>query len=145
MTARTVRVALLAAGCAVLGAVALCGPRASPEAPPAAPVSAPASQAVWKTIEYRGVRVDVPGDWEQANMSACSFSVHKWAPPGAPACDPKTGVVFYGSATFDPAHGPGLREAGSETWAGYVYAGAFAVYATSTDRALVQRILDSAP
>ncbi|RAK29780.1 hypothetical protein B0I29_117106 [Actinoplanes lutulentus] len=88
--------------------------------------------------------MDVPEAWEQTDMSACSFNIHQWAPPGAPACSPQSGVVFYGSATFDPAHGPGVRETSSGTWAGYVYAGAFAVYATGTDRDIVQRVLDSA-
>ena len=46
--------------------------------------------------------------------------------------------------TFDPAHGPGIRHDDAASWAGYVYAGDFAVYAADDDRSLVQHVLRSA-
>jgi hypothetical protein len=104
----------------------------------------------WKTIEYQRIRVDVPADWEGAEMDGCEFPVERWVPPGSPACEPDAaGVAFYGSATFDPAFGPGVRRAeangtNASAWAGYVYAGDFAVHASNADRDLVEEVLGSA-
>ncbi len=80
-------------------------------------------------------------------MSECEFEFESWARPDSPPCDFEGGAAFYGSATFDPAHGPGVRrttENGTATWDGYVYAGDFAVYASDSDRDLVREVLDSA-
>ena len=103
----------------------------------------------WKTIQYQGVRVDIPTSWERSDMGDCEFSFEQWAPPDAPSCGQGGGVAFYASATFDPAHGPGLRRAetsgtDASDWAGYVYAGDFAVYASDDDRDLVHALLASA-
>lgn len=103
----------------------------------------------WKTIEYQGIRVDIPAGWERSDMDDCEFQFEQWGPPDSPACDPDGGVAFYGSATFDPAHGPGLRRdepttTDASTWAGYVYEGDFAVYASDDDRQLVRVLLHSA-
>lgn len=102
----------------------------------------------WKTIEYEGVRVEVPAGWTRMDMESCEFQFERWAPPDLPACSPDGGVSFYASATFDPAHGPGIRhdDAANDPadWAGYVYAGDFAVYAADDDRRLVQHVLRSA-
>jgi hypothetical protein len=102
----------------------------------------------WKTIEHRGVQIDIPSAWERLDMSDCEFQFEQWAPPDSSPCDSEGGVAFYGSATFDPAHGPGVRRTTTNgtdaaTWGGYVYAGDFAVYASDTDRDLVQGVLDS--
>ena len=106
------------------------------------------SAAGWKTVEYRGVRVEVPADWTRTDMEPCEFQFERWAPPELPACGPGAGVSFYASAIFDPAHGPGIRhdEAANDAgdWAGYVYAGDVAVYAADDDRRLVQHVLRSA-
>ena len=102
----------------------------------------------WRTIEYHGVTVDVPAGWARKDMARCEFRFERWAPPDLPACSPGEGVSFYSSATFDPAHGPGTRHADAANdaadWAGYVYAGDFAVYAADDDRGLVQHVLRSA-
>ncbi|HSE08404.1 MAG TPA: hypothetical protein VLB29_07040 [Nocardioidaceae bacterium] len=104
----------------------------------------------WKTLEYEGVRVNIPSDWERLDMGGCDFRFERWAPQGVSPCDPDAeGVAFYGSATFDPDLGPGvIRNDGEDPkipgWEGYVYAGEFAVHASSNDRAVVEGILDSA-
>jgi hypothetical protein len=101
----------------------------------------------WKTVEYQGVEVEIPAGWTKADMTGCEFKFERWTPPGMPACSPDGGVAFYGSATFDPAHGPGIRHGGlndSPAWAGYVYAGHYAVYVAHDDRQLVQHVLGSA-
>jgi hypothetical protein len=110
-----------------------------------------AERAGWKTIEYQGVRVDIPAAWERAEVGGCEFQFERWVPPNSPACElDAAGVAFYGSATFDPAYGPGVRREelkgtkGGSTWAGYVYAGDFAVYALNAERDLVERVLRSA-
>ena len=100
-----------------------------------------------KTIEYDGVRVEIPGSWERLDQGGCEFEFEVWAPRGTPPCSWSRGVAFYGSATFDPSNGPGvhrddeLREA---RWSGYTYAGDYAVYVGDDDRAVVRRILASA-
>ena len=102
----------------------------------------------WKTIEYQDVQVDIPAGWTRADMENCEFQFERWTPPDLPACSPDGGVFFYGSDTFDPAHGPGIRhdDMANEAadWAGYVYAGDFAVYAADDDRGLVHHVLRSA-
>ena len=81
-------------------------------------------------------------------MGGCEFQFERWGPTNLPECSPDGGLAFYGSATFDPAHGPGIRYDGpvgdDPTWAGYVYAGDFAVYVADDDRDLVQHVLRSA-
>jgi hypothetical protein len=101
----------------------------------------------WKTVEYRGVRFDIPSAWEPVETSDCEFRFPRWAPPDSPPCGRGGGVALYGSATFDPAHGPGVRrttEKGAAAWAGYVRAGDYVVYASDADRGVVRIVLDSA-
>lgn len=69
-----------------------------------------ASSGGWKTIEYEGVRVDIPASWKPADTDDCEFEFEHWVPPGSPDCGFDGGVAFYRSATFDPAHGPGVRQ-----------------------------------
>jgi hypothetical protein len=105
------------------------------------------SREGWKTVEYDGVRVDIPSAWERMDTGDCEFPFERWARPDSPPCDFEEGVAFYGSATFDPAHGPGVRrttENGTPAWGGYTYVGDFAVYASYGDRALVHDVLASA-
>ena len=103
----------------------------------------------WKTVEYQGVQIGIPSAWERLDMSDCEFQFQLWAPPDSPPCRFEGGVVFYGSAIFDPAHRPGIRRTASNgtdtaSWAGYAYAGNYAVYVLDADRNLVQKVLDSA-
>jgi hypothetical protein len=105
------------------------------------------SREGWKTIAFEGVQIDVPSAWERLDMNDCEFQFERWARPGSPPCDFEGGAGFYDSSTFDPAHGPGVRrttENGIPTWGGYVRTGDFAVYASDSDRAVVQAVLDSA-
>ena len=117
--------------------------------------SGPRSEAVggapsregWKTVDYEGVQIDIPSAWERLDMSECEFQFERWARPDSPPCDFEGGAAFYGSATFDPAQGPGIRrttENGTATWGGYVYSGDFAVYVSDGDRDVTQEVLDSA-
>ena len=103
----------------------------------------------WKTIEYQSVRVDIPAGWERSDMGDCEFEFVHWGPPGLTACEPSAGVGFYASATFDPAHLPGVRRAQAQgpkdpDWGGYVDAGGFSVYAGDDDRDVVKAVLSSA-
>ncbi|MEU4622714.1 hypothetical protein AB0G04_22435 [Actinoplanes sp. NPDC023801] len=158
----TARFVLLAAACVLLALVASCsGPAGSGATtqPAAAEVGAGASTVPegrashktvpvpegregWKTIENRGVHVDVPADWERTDMSGCEFDFAQWA-PGPSSCRLTTGLAFYGAATFDPFRGPEIQQTAGAAWSGYVYAGSFAVYVMGTDRNLVQEVLDS--
>jgi hypothetical protein len=141
---RAVRVLLLAVACTALLVVGFAWYAARDSH--AEVVAEPSTPHGWKTIEYHGVRVDIPGSWEPTDTDDCEFKFEHWTPPSSPECTFDGGVAFYASATFDPAHGPGVRrtETGSPTWGGYAYAGEFAVYASDKDRALVQRVLSSA-
>jgi hypothetical protein len=102
-----------------------------------------------KTIDYRDVRVAIPADWHRSDMDGCEFRVEHWAAPQAHECGVGSGLAFYASATFDPAHGPGIVRQGNATggdgssWAGYVDAGDVVVYVAHTEREVVQQVLDS--
>lgn len=82
------------------------------------------------------------------DTSACEFEIPRWGDPAISPCEFEHGVTFYGSALFDPAHGPGVvRSTGGRDvmWSGYAYAGDYAVYVFDTyDRELVRDILASA-
>jgi hypothetical protein len=133
--------ALVAVGLGVvgLGVVASRDPRAE--------VVDTAAATGWKVIEYEGVRIDVPAHWVRLGQADCEFRFERWGPPGTGACGYDGGVAFYGAATFDPSHGPGVQrsESGDEPpWGGYAYAGEFAVYVSDEDRSVVTMILRSA-
>ena len=101
----------------------------------------------WKVIDYEGVHVAIPADWDRLDQGDCEFRFERWAAPGTKACAVAGGVAFYGSATFDPADGPGVRRNKAQDeprWGGYAYAGKFAVYASDDERAVVRKILASA-
>jgi hypothetical protein len=102
----------------------------------------------WKTIEYEGVRVDIPAEWQRFDMDDCEFRFERWGAPGSDRCNGGSAVAFYGSATFDPAHRPGARRVedsgGPGSWAGYAYAGEWAVYVSDADRDTVRQVLKSA-
>jgi hypothetical protein len=105
------------------------------------------SQEGWKTLEYDGVRVDIPSAWERLDTDDCEFQFERWARPDSPPCDFEEGVAFYDSSTFDPARGPGVRrttENGIPAWGGYIRVGDFAIYASYGDRDLVRSVLASA-
>jgi hypothetical protein len=91
-----------AIACLLLGLASACN--ATSDATPAAVVdSSPDSN--WQTIEYHGVRVDIPVAWERSDMDDCEFKFEHWAPLDSGACGRGSGVSFYASATFDPAEG----------------------------------------
>lgn len=103
----------------------------------------------WQTIEYDGVRVDVPSDWRRVERTDCEFSYERWASSDEEDCIADgDGVSFYASATFDPKYGPGLRrgdpQVDDEPWAGYAYAGEYAIYAAGADREVLAAVLASA-
>jgi len=105
------------------------------------------SPGAWKTVKHEGVRVDIPATWERVDTGGCEFHFIRWAHPATRPCDFEEGIAFYGSDTFDPAHGPGVwqtTEKGVRAWGGYTYAGDFAVYVSHSDRDVVRKILGSA-
>lgn len=118
------------------------------DADPAGTPSTPPTAESWQTIEHGGVQVDVPATWERMDTDSCEFEITRWGDPAVSPCEFEDAVTFYGSALFDPAHGPGVvRDAddGAVTWSGYVYAGDYAVYVfDNDDRQLVRNILASA-
>jgi hypothetical protein len=138
-------IALLAAG----AAISLAGCEASGDPAPATVAVPPAQKTeqtvqVQQTIEYGGVKVDIPSAWQRLDTTGCEFHFERWAPPATGHCAYERGIAFYRSATFDPKHGPGVKKGdGAARWAGYVYAGDYAVYAAGDDREIVQGMLDS--
>jgi hypothetical protein len=105
------------------------------------------SRPGWTTIRFEGVRVDIPASWKRLDRDDCEFEIEVWAPSDSQSCTWAGGVAFYGSATFDPAQGPGVRRTASReepAWGGYTYAGNFAVYASDDDRETVLQVLQSA-
>jgi hypothetical protein len=102
----------------------------------------------WKTIEYQGVRVNIPADWERLDRGDCEFEFERWGPQGTPTCEPGASVAFY-DFPFDPAHGPGVKrteetEPAAADWAGYIDVNDIIVYASDDDRNVVRGILNSA-
>lgn len=129
----------------VLGLLAWWGTAARPGAQVVDGAPAPSG---WKTIELEGVRVDIPSEWKRSDRGSCEFAFERWAAPEEVGCDATgEGVSFYVSATFDPAYGPGLRRADASVdaaWAGYAYAGDYAIYVSGDDRDLLAEVLRSA-
>ena len=106
-----------------------------------------ASHPGWRTIRYQGVRVDIPASWERLDTNDCEFQFEVWAPSDSASCEWSRGMAFYGSATFDAAHKPGVRRTRSSDepgWSGHTYAGDFALYVSDGDRQTVVRVLRSA-
>jgi hypothetical protein len=107
-------------------------------------VSDSSAKAGWMTIEYRGIRVDIPSGWER--LEGCEVPWEHWGPEGA-SCASDGGVYLSSSTMYDPARGPGIRrtelDSGSDGWGGYVYVGDLAVYASDRDRDLVETMLAS--
>lgn len=99
----------------------------------------------WTTIEHEGVTVDVPAGWSELDTGGCEWEVPRFGPPEADPCAFDEGLVFYGSATFDPFRGPGVWR-DDDGWAGYEYApnDRWVVYVFSPDREVVRRVLGSA-
>lgn len=112
--------------------------------------SSSSTRSGWQVIEFEGVKVDIPDDWRRADRGGCPYSFEHWAPDSAPPCSDLVGVSFYGSATFDPMFGPGLRSQretrglSAAAWSGYAYAGRLAVYVAASDRRTARLVLASA-
>lgn len=97
----------------------------------------------WTTAEHDGVTVDLPPGWVAKDQTGCEWQFASFGPPTADPCDPDAeGVSFYGSATFDPADGPGLRR-DKDGWSGYEYTGDYVVYVQVEEEQIGHRILDS--
>lgn len=101
------------------------------------------SREGWTTIAFRGVQVDVPDAWTRIDPDGCEFRAEGWAASGSDPCVVEEGLAFYTAATFDSAFGPGVRRRGGEAspWEGHAFAGEWAVYAASDDRAVVTHLL----
>lgn len=122
---------------------------------PAQPIT---DVSAWHTVRHDGepfvesgdgtVLIDVPADWERVDTSGCEFEWVRFGPTDADPCDgDRAGVALYGSATFDPMHGPGLLVEGDSSpplVGGYVHTGQYAVYVSGTDEAVARRVLGSA-
>jgi len=100
----------------------------------------------WKTIEYEGVQVDVPSDWEKSDQTGCGIPVEGWSAPSTKACKFIEGIAFFGTGTFDLKGQPTeiRTKPDGSGYGGYVIVGSLAVAADSADREVVQGVLDSA-
>lgn len=112
-------------------------------------VEQPTDPTGWKAIEYEGVRVGflAPGSgWTGVTASSSSSTgdhpTHLRADRrgASPSTSPRRSIPPT-ALTSRRTETPG---SGAAEWAGYVYAGDFAVYASDDDRAVVERVLDSA-
>jgi hypothetical protein len=133
-SATRVRAVALTLTCAAILVTYLLWFRSS-DAPPA-----------WKTVEFNGVRVDIPTSWNPVTANECEFRFAEHR-PDSNICVLTPGISIFGSALFDPYRLPGLThevQDGKTVWAGYVYAGDMVVSTSSFDREVAQRVLDSA-
>lgn len=102
--------------------------------------------SAWQTVEHEGALVEVPGNWERLDTSSCEFQRVRFGPRnGDPCLTHVEGLSFYGSATFDPAHGPGVVTGGAGLLqSAYVYAGEWVIYAQMEDPIKLRQVLGSA-
>jgi hypothetical protein len=102
----------------------------------------------WQTVVHDDVSVDLPGDWQSFTCDFDGFTSEIYGPTRDDACGFGTYVAFYASATFDPADLPGVITTGrgpeNGTWGGYVYAGQYAVSASTIDADLTRHLLATA-
>lgn len=102
----------------------------------------------WQTIEYRGVRVDVPDDWERKDTDGCPYVIERWGPEDSTTCgeDFGVGVSLLPSENFDAIVEPGevRRDPGGGIhWSGYVLVAPLALAADGS-REVVEAVLSSA-
>lgn len=100
----------------------------------------------WKTIEFEGLRVDIPSTWKPVKANKCEFQFAEHYPETT-VCDETPGLRLYGRSLFDPYRQPGVQRtntSGKAVWSGYIYRGDFAVVASGSNREMVQRVLGSA-
>lgn len=101
----------------------------------------------WQTIEYEGVRVDIPASWHRADLGDCEFGFEHWTASADDACGDGPGVSFYSSATFDPVHGPRVGRhgmgPGPSRWSGWAPGGEYDVSVSAVHRSVAQRVLAS--
>lgn len=103
----------------------------------------------WQRLAYQEFRLEVPPSWVRLETSSCDNVAEHWGPTDLGPCTGAVGVWFYGSATFDPATGPGVHAVEPTNglpdggWGGYVTPGDLAVYAQDVDAEVVRRILRS--
>jgi hypothetical protein len=103
----------------------------------------------WQQVTYRGVTVEVPGDWGRLDTASCQVSSEHWGPAELDPCADDRGLWFLASATFDPATGPGVHAVAVSDnlpdggWGGYVTRGKVVVNVVDADQAGARRILQS--
>ena len=121
--------------------------RESPEEVHAGVVGA--AEDGWQELAYQEFRLEVPPDWVRLETSGCENVAEHWGPTDLGPCAGAIGVWFYGSDSFDPAAGPGVRPVEPSNglpdggWGGYVTPGDLVVYAQDVDEEVVRRILRS--
>jgi hypothetical protein len=69
-------------------------------------VSDSSAKTGWMTIEYQGIRVDIPSGWER--LEGCEVPWEHWGRDGS-SCASDGGVYLGSSTTYDPDRGPGIR------------------------------------
>ncbi|MCH1865013.1 hypothetical protein [Nocardioides sp. CFH 31398] len=128
----------VAAGAVTVAASATFEPPRGPDGPP---------RSAWQTVEFGGVTVDVPARWGAADLDGCTEPLAAWTVRVRTRCGQGPGVSFVPSATFDPPHGPGVRQPpdgpGPERWSGYVRVGDVAVDVVAGSRGVARRVLSS--
>ncbi|PWN04742.1 hypothetical protein DJ010_03765 [Nocardioides silvaticus] len=95
----------------------------------------------WQRFAVEGVRFDVPDPWRELDCPGSGI----YFGPDPNRCGRNDYLTFYARAWFDPAMGPAEivsgHEGGDTLWAGYVFAGDWAVYVRTYDPQLTQDIL----
>ena len=100
-----------------------------------------------QTIEFQGVMVDLPENWQRVDNSNCGIDLEQWAPTSAQTCAYDGGVTFMNSGSYDSRYNPGLRRSRPDEpsrWSGYVLVRPLAVFVAAGDMALARRLLQSA-
>jgi hypothetical protein len=152
VTLKKVRVAIIVVLVVGLVVAGYAGYRLVTEEPDREP---PVSRATgttddgWQQVTYRGVDLEVPGEWQRLDATGCVSDVEHWGPADLDPCADDRGLWFLESATFDPAVGPGVHNVPVSDnlpdggWGGYVTRGKVVVDVVDDDQAVARRILQS--
>lgn len=102
-----------------------------------------------KTLEYEGIRVDVPSSWVRMDLGEFELPHEMWGPPVQNPCHAETGASIYASATFNPATGQGVHRVDGTAmpcrtvWGGSEDVGDVSVYIQDTSMDVVRSALAS--
>lgn len=146
---RATFIALLVIGLGVAGYVGYRLFTAEPDHDPPVSRASGRTDDGWLQVTYRGVTVEVPAQWERLDTSGCEGATEHWGSHDLDPCADDAGLWFLGSATYDPATGPGVHTVpvsanlAAGGWGGYVLRGEVVVSVADPSQDIARHVLQS--